>query len=115
MLRRGIEKASKGVINKGGHSSPVSIFTLNLKLKKAQKKEKKKRTSLLINHPIDHFKEDSASIVWCPNFPSQSTSFAHKIKIQKAKIKFKNNQLNLNCFQQNKTKQNKKLKTAKHK
>ena len=50
-----------GLIIRGGHLSPNSTVELNLKEKKAQKKETKKKTSLIINQPIDHFKEDSIS------------------------------------------------------
>lgn len=108
-----MEKASKGVINKGGHSSPVSIFALKLKVKKPQKNLKKKQISLEINQPIDHFKDCSISTVWVPIFPSISTSFAQSIINKIKKSKFNNNLKKEINFQQYKTKENKKLKIEK--
>lgn len=87
VFNRGMENASRGTMWRGGHSSPVSTLALNLNLKNAQKKEKKKKISLLINHPIDHFREASISTVWCPSFPSMSTSLAQQITTKIARNK----------------------------
>ena len=94
------------MIKTGGHSSPISMVDLSEKEKKAQKK----RISLLINHPIDHFKDFSISHVWFPSFLSKSTSFPHKYKTINKTIKLNRTKEKDDSFQINKTKVIKNLK-----
>jgi hypothetical protein len=56
VFRRGTWRALKGETPKGGHSSPISLVGERLLWKKAQKNEKKKRTSEVINRIIPHRK-----------------------------------------------------------
>ena len=85
-----MEKGFIGCTKRGGHLSPNSTVDLRLIAKKAQKKEKKKKISLTINHPIDHFKENSISFVWNPiTVPSEETSFPQILRSVKAEKKLK--------------------------
>ena len=61
VFNKGMAKGFIGSITKGGHLSPNSTVELNLKEKKAQKKDTKKKISLIMNHPMDHFREYSIS------------------------------------------------------
>ena len=114
VFNRGIAKGFIGSIIRGGHLSPNSIVELNLKEKKAQKKDTKKNTSLMINQPIDHFKEYSISWVWNPiRVPSLVTSPPQITRIRKTKIKLKPKDANLVIFQAKKTKLIRVLKATK--
>lgn len=85
-----MEKGFMGSIKRGGHLSPNSIVDLNLIAKNAQKKEIKKKISLIINHPIDHFRENSISQVWKPIIElSLVTSPPQTERIKTTKIRFK--------------------------
>jgi hypothetical protein len=55
VFSRGTLKGLKGVIPAGGQNKPISKFGDKLLWKKAQKKEKKNRTSDVINKIIPHF------------------------------------------------------------
>jgi len=54
VFNKGTWNGLKGVTAVGGHEEPNSIVGLRLEWKKAQKKEKKKRTSDVINKIIPH-------------------------------------------------------------
>jgi len=54
VLSIGISNGLKGVIPIGGHAVPSSIAGASLLWKKAQKKEKKNKTSEVINRIIPH-------------------------------------------------------------
>ena len=54
VLRSGIWIGLKGITPKGGHLIPISTEGANLEWKKAQKKDKKKNTSEVINKIIPH-------------------------------------------------------------
>lgn len=62
----------------GGQTLPISQEGDKLLWKKAQKKDKKKKTSEQINKIIPHRKPSSTSNEWTPNLhPSLTTSFHH--------------------------------------
>lgn len=54
VLRRGTWRGLKIEIPEGGHIIPISLIGERLLWKKAQKKEKKKRTSEVIKRIIPH-------------------------------------------------------------
>lgn len=56
VFKRGIWKGLNGEIPLGGQSMPISTVGDNLEWKKAQKKEKKNKTSEIINKIIPHRK-----------------------------------------------------------
>ena len=62
----------------GGHIPPISTVGDNLLWKKAQKKERKKKTSETINKIIPHRKPSSTTAEWSPwAAPSLATSRHH--------------------------------------
>jgi len=85
------------------------------KKKTSKKKEKKNRISLVINHPIDHLREHSASLVWFPKLLSLLTSFSQKKNKEKRIRKFNMTDIVVVSFQQKKTKDINNLKTEKEK
>ena len=114
VFKRGIANGFIGSNIKGGQLSPNSTVELNLKVKNAQKKETKKKTSLIINHPIDHFREDSISLVWNPiREPSLVTSPPQIVKIRTTKKRFKKKKRTFWRFHAKKTKLIKVLKATK--
>ena len=115
VFNKGTENADKGVMHIGGQTPPVSNLFLNEKEKNLQKKEKKKRISLVINHPIDHLREHSASLVWLPKLLSLLTSFSQKKNKEKRIRKFNITDIVVVSFQQKKTKDINNLKTEKEK
>ena len=115
VFNKGTENADKGVTHIGGQTPPVSNLFLKEKEKKLQKKEKKKRTSLVINHPIDHLREHSDSLVWFPKLLSLLTSFSQKKNKDKRMRRFNKTDIVLISFQQKKTKDINSLKTEKEK
>ena len=115
VFNKGTENTDKGVMHIGGQTPPVSNLFLNEKEKNLQKKEKKKRISLVINHPIDHLREHSASLVWLPKLLSLLTSFSQKKNKEKRIRKFNITDIVVVSFQQKKTKDINNLKTEKEK
>jgi len=115
VFNKGTENADKGVTHRGGQTPPVSNLFLNEKEKNLQKKEKKKRTSLVINHPIDHLREHSASLVWFPILLSLLTSFSQKKNKEKRIKKFNITDIIVLSFQQKNTKEINSLKVEKEK
>jgi len=115
VFNKGTENADKGVIHIGGQTPPVSNLFLREKEKNLQKKEKKKRISLVINHPIDHLREHSDSLVWLPKLLSLLTSFSQKKNKEKRIRKFNITDIVVVSFQQKKTKDINNLKTEKEK
>ena len=106
-------KGFMGLIIKGGHLSPNSTVDLNLREKKAQKNETKKKISLIINHPIDHLRENSISWVWKPiKVPSLVTSPPQKIRRRITRKRLKKKNLFLLIFQAKKTRLIRVLKAA---
>jgi len=115
VFNKGIENADKGVINRGGQTPPVSNLFLKEKEKNLQKNEKKKKISLVMNHPIDHLREISASLVWFPKLLSLFTSFSQKKNKEKRIKRFSKTLIVVVSFQQKKTKDINSLKTEKEK
>jgi len=63
----------------GGHWDPNSTLGAKLEWKNAQKKDKKKNTSDVINRIIPHRNPISTIFVWCPwNLLSREISRHHK-------------------------------------
>jgi len=115
VFNKGIENADRGVTYIGGQTPPLSNLFLNEKEKNLQKNEKKKRTSLVINQPMDHFREHSVSLVWFPKLLSLFTSFSHKKNKEKRRKKFNKTDIVVVSFQQKKTKDINSLKVEKEK
>lgn len=75
VFNKGTWKGLNGKIPHGGHIEPNSTVGLNLEWKKAQKKEIKKNTSLIINKIIPNIKPLNTTLVWIPwNVLSRITS-----------------------------------------
>lgn len=66
VLRRGTAYGFKGKIPVGGHVQPSSGVGARLLWKKAQKKEKKKATSEVINRIIPKRRPVETGVVWWP-------------------------------------------------
>ena len=64
VFRRGTENGSRGLTPIGGHITPISTEGDKLLWKKAQKKEKKKRTSDTINSKNPIFNPLTVTLVW---------------------------------------------------
>lgn len=78
VLSNGTPKGLNTAMPLGGHLLPNSTFTLKLLWKNAQKKERKKKTSEVINKTIPHRSPNSTTLVWRPwNLPSRDTSRHH--------------------------------------
>ena len=78
VFSKGIWKGLKGKIEVGGQWPPTSITTLKVLWKKAQKKEKKNKTSEVINKIIPHRNPFITFNVWHPWLnPSRLTSRHH--------------------------------------
>lgn len=79
VFNKGIWKGLKGKIPQGGQNEPNSTVGLNLEWKKAQKKEIKKKISLIINKIIPTINPLNTLLEWRPwNVPSRITSRHHK-------------------------------------
>lgn len=63
MLSRGTEKASIVLIPTGGHTIPISAVGAKDEWKKAQKNEKKNRTSLTINKSMPTFNPSTTKVL----------------------------------------------------
>jgi len=66
VFNRGIWKGLKATIPAGGQMAPISIAGESLLWKKAQKNEKKKSTSDVMNKIIPQRKPTPTIAVWCP-------------------------------------------------
>ena len=64
VFKRGTENGLRGSIPKGGHATPISIEGDKLLWKKAQKKEKKKKISEIINNKNPIFNPLTVIFVW---------------------------------------------------
>ena len=79
VFKRGTPKGFKACTPLGGHITPISIEGDKLLWKKAQKKEKKNKTSDTINSIKPIFRPLTVATVWKPkNVLSLTTSFNHK-------------------------------------
>jgi len=75
VFNKGTLQGLKVKIPAGGHLEPSSTLGANLEWKNAQKKDKKKKTSEVINKIIPHRSPDTTTWVWEPwNAPSRDTS-----------------------------------------
>lgn len=82
VFNRGTEKGSMASKPCGGQEFPDSGVGEKENVKNPQKKERKKRTSDEMNHPIDHFILFSTSLVCLPErVPSRTISRPHRDKI----------------------------------
>jgi len=78
VFNNGTWKAFKGSTPQGGHIFPNSTTGLNLEWKKAQKKDKKKKTSLIMNKIIPNISPLTTTPEWPPwNVLSRTTSRHH--------------------------------------
>jgi hypothetical protein len=66
VFKSGTEKGFRGLIPVGGHITPISIPGDKLLLKKAQKKEKKNKTSEIINKINPILSPDNVDLVCKP-------------------------------------------------
>jgi len=66
VFNRGTPQGEKGIIPIGGHWLPNSILGAKLAWKKAQKKERKKNTSEIINNTIPDWRPSVTIFVWSP-------------------------------------------------
>ena len=91
VLRRGIWNGLNGWIPKGGQFIPISTVGASLLWKKAQKNEKKKRTSEAIKRIIPHRKPFTTTEVWSPwKVPSRVTSRHHWYIVKRIAINLNN-------------------------
>lgn len=75
MFNKGTPHGEKGIIPKGGHCPPNSTLGANLAWKKAQKKDRKKNTSEIMNNTIPDWSPSITIFVWSPwKDPSRETS-----------------------------------------
>lgn len=83
VFKRGTWKGLKGVTPAGGHWRPISIAGANLLWKKAQKKEKKNRTSDVIKRIIPQRSPLATIRVWRPwKAPSRLMSRHHWMQVK---------------------------------
>lgn len=88
VLSRGICRGLNGLILVGGQISPSSIVGFKLLWKKAQKKEKKNKTSETIKRIIPHLSPVTTFIVWRPCIvPSREISRHHWILANRTLIR----------------------------
>ena len=88
VFNKGIWKGLKGRIPVGGQQFPISIVGDNLLWKKAQKKEKKNRTSDTINKIIPHRRPIATTLVCRPWYvPSRVISRHHWIIVSKTPVR----------------------------
>jgi hypothetical protein len=66
VFNKGTENGFKGSTPLGGQTAPISTAGAKLLWKKAQKKEKNKQTSEIINKIIPYFNPCFTIKVWCP-------------------------------------------------
>jgi len=82
VFKRGTWKGLNGITPWGGHWRPISIDGASLLWKKAQKKEKKNKTSDVINKIIPHRSPLATINVWSPwKAPSRLISRHHWIQV----------------------------------
>jgi len=72
------------VIPAGGHTAPISILGLSLLWKKAQKKEKKNRTSETINSTTPNRIPFLKGVVWNPWKVASRITSRHQLNIVKS-------------------------------
>lgn len=87
VFKNGTWKGLKGKIPIGGHNDPNSIVGLNLEWKKAQKKERKKKTSLTINNNIPTIKPFKTILEWKPWYVLSRTTSRHHIDLNISTVK----------------------------
>lgn len=91
MFNKGTWKGLIANIPKGGQNLPISKLGARLLLKKAQKKEKKNKTSDVINRIIPHCIPLKTELVWYPwKDLSREISRHHWAQINKQRINLKN-------------------------
>ena len=87
VLSRGTAKGFRGSIPTGGQNEPREGDGARLEWKKAQKKEKKKATSEIINISIPALRPVVTKEVWCPNeVPSRDMSRHHWIMVKRTTV-----------------------------
>ena len=86
VFSKGTENASIVLIPTGGQTMPISAVGAKEEWKNAQKKEKKKSTSLTIKRSIPIFRPSTTKEVWCPwKADSRDTSRHHIVAIKAIK------------------------------
>lgn len=99
VFKRGIVNGLKDWIPAGGQQLPNSTAGESLLWKNAQKKEKKKRTSDVINKIIPHWSPIITLAVWRPWYvPSRVTSRHHWIIVRRVARNPKTNKSILNWW-----------------